>query len=89
MSNTTDVYTILRVLAQGGHLSLTCPPVRARSCRLHAPWRDHAPGLFWPVSAALLEKLEATDILDEPTMRTFEDGTRIYYFRLRGVENSL
>lgn len=81
---TADVYTILRVLAEGGHLAVTYPPTRAAKCKLFGPWKDHAPGPNWPVSMSQMQRLDATGILDEPTMRIFEDGTRIYYFRLRG-----
>ncbi|OUN05517.1 hypothetical protein B5G43_12590 [Flavonifractor sp. An92] len=81
---TVDVYTILRVLAEGGHLAVTYPPTRAAKCKLVGPWKDHIPGPSWTASKAMVDKLDATGILDEPTMRIFEDGTRIYYFRLRG-----
>ena len=80
---TADVYTILRVLADGGHLAVTFHPTRAAKCKLFGPWKNHTPGPSCPVSMSQMERLEATGILSEPTQRKFIDGTLVNYYHLK------
>ena len=80
---TADVYTILRALAEGGHLAVNYPPTRAAKCKLFGPWKDHTPGPNWPVSMSQMQRLDATGILTDPTRRAFSDGTVTLYYHLK------
>ena len=78
-----DVFTILRVLADGGHLCVICPTNRARRCTLHS-WKGRTPGPSWKVSMRQMEKLDAAGVLSYTSCGRNKDGTVLNFYHLLG-----